>query len=178
MNEIKFTNSMINLGLIKTSFIKEAIDDEELVERTTEHENPLLDIPSEPMDESIPDSDSPEIREKVLAFPDLQHAVYVFTNLADEIFDQLKKTKSLNELKIIINSDLSNPQEKKLYVDSLNGIFDSINMDTIDGLENIALDIFKKVALEINVFNPKFTDKYVISMIYLIMKYLERFDHL
>jgi len=51
-------------------------------------------------------------------------------------------------------------------------------MDTIDGLENIALDIFKKVALEINVFNPKFTDKYVISMIYLIMKYLERFDHL
>ena len=41
MNEIKFTNSMINLGLINTSFIKEAIDDEELVERTTEHENPL-----------------------------------------------------------------------------------------------------------------------------------------
>jgi hypothetical protein len=178
MNEIKFTNSMINLALIKTSFTKEAIDNEELDERTTQYENPLLDIPDEPMDEALPDSDSKEVREKVLAFPDLQHAVYIFTNMADEIFDQLKKRKNLNELKIIVNSDLSNPAEKKLYLDSLNAIFDNINMDTVDENEIIALDIFKKVSREINVFNSKFTDKYVISMIYLIMKYLERFDHL
>jgi hypothetical protein len=98
MNEIKFTNSMINLALIKTSFTKEAIDNEELDERTTQYENPLLDIPDEPMDEALPDSDSKEVREKVLAFPDLQHAVYIFTNMADEIFDQLKKRKNLNEL--------------------------------------------------------------------------------
>ena len=89
---------MINLALIKTSFTKEAIDNEELDERTTEYENPLLDIPDEPMDEALPDSDSKEVREKVLAFPDLQHAVYIFTNMADEIFDQLKKRKNLKKL--------------------------------------------------------------------------------